>query len=377
MTTIAIFMPDLRGGGAERVMLSLAKGFVARGHAVCFVVMEAEGELLAEAQALCEVVDLGVPRMRGLGGPLRRYLKRACPDVLIANMWPLTSIAVAVAPFAHRKTRVLVVDHSLLSLQYKPRGRLHRLVLRSTITLTYRFAHAAIGVSAGVAADMAQLGYMPPDRVHVIHNPVEFSGPPTAEALTQAEAFWQVPPGHRILTVGRFKAVKNHDLLLRAFAQMPGRDGAQLVLVGTGPLEAELKETAAKLGIASQLRFAGFQTAPEGFYKSADLFVLSSDVEGFGNVIVEAMAQGTSVVSTNCPTGPAEILQDGAYGTLVPVNDAAALAQAMAQALVRPREPRKLQQRAAKFHADVAVQNYLDFMAVPGSGTKHGKDQER
>jgi glycosyltransferase involved in cell wall biosynthesis len=133
-------------------------------------------------------------------------------------------------------------------------------------------------------------------------------------------------------------------------------------LVGTGADEAELRTLAGGLGLSAQVIFAGFHSDPTPFYQTADLFVLSSDYEGFGNVIVEAMACGTPVVSTDCPSGPAEILENGRYGRLVPVRDAQALADAMQEALAAPHDPALLKQRASDFAPEIAAKRYLELL---------------
>jgi len=159
------------------------------------------------------------------------------------------------------------------------------------------------------------------------------------------------------------KAQKNHPLLLRAFARLNRRD-ARLMFVGDGTGREALLSLARDLGVVDRVIFAGFQLDPTAFYKTADLFVLSSNYEGFGNVIVEAMAYGTTVVSTDCPSGPAEILENGKYGRLVPVRDPQALADAMQAALTEPHDPDLLKTRAADFAPAIAAKRYLELLCL-------------
>lgn len=361
MKSIAILLPDLRSGGAERVKLDLAHEFARAGHRVEFVLRQAQGELLDEARGAFGIVDLGCRRVRQVPPALARYLRARRPDALIAAMWPLTAIAPAARSFANRKTRVLISEHGMLSAQYRDWGRAHRVALRASTGLGYRLADARVGVSQGVAADMARLSGMDRQDFSVIGNPVPLPPEPSRAAIERAEAVWNVPPGTRMVTVGRLKRVKNQALLLRAFAQLKRTD-AQLVLVGTGELEAELRALTSELGIGGQVVFAGFHADPTPFYRTADLFVLSSDYEGFGNVIVEALNCGTPVVSTDCPSGPAEILAGGEFGTLVPAGDAGALAGAIKEALGRPRDPERLRIRGREFAPQKAAKAYLDLL---------------
>lgn len=360
---ILIVLPDLRGGGAERVNLDLAHEFARQGHTVEFVLMRVNGELLGEAKAAFEVVDLGTPRARQVPLALARYLRRNRPDALLAAMWPLTVLAPIGRALSGYRCKVLVSEHNTLSVQYGTWGRVHNLLMRSSMALGYRMADARVGVSAGVAKDVAQLAWLPDDGFDVIHNPVARRPDPDPKALEVAQALWQVSPGARILTVGSFKAQKNHPLLLRAFARIVQSPMARLMFLGAGAGEAALREMAQELGIADRVIFAGFHADPTPFYRTADLFVLSSDYEGFGNVIVEALACGTPVVSTDCPSGPSEILEGGEYGTLVPVGDVHALVDAIDAALSKTHDQARLRNRALDFAPEIAAGRYLELLA--------------
>ncbi len=360
---LSILLPDLRGGGAERVNIDLAHEFMRRGHQVEFALMQAKGELLEETRAHFKVIDLNCPRARNLPRVLSRHIRDTRPDALLAAMWPLTTIAPVARKMSGHRCKVLVSEHNTLSVQYASWGRAHHLALRLSMAAGYRMADVRVGVSGGVAWDIAALAGMPSVSFEVIHNPVPPRPTPSLEDMQKANSLWAVPEGKRIVHVGSLKQQKNHPLLLRAFAQIADAD-ARLMLVGTGQGEGALRIFAAELEIADRVIFAGFHPDPTPFYTSADLFVLSSVYEGFGNVIVEAMACGTPVVSTDCPSGPAEILENGRYGRLVPVNDPAALATAMQAALSESPDRAALQRRAADFSPAIAAQRYLDLLGM-------------
>lgn len=360
---ISVLLPDLRGGGAERVMVNLAREFARLGHTVEFVLMQVTGNFLPEAELEFSVFDLSSPRARNVAPALASYLRQRRPDALIAALWPLTAIAPLAARMAGFRGKVLVSEHAMLSRQSAPQGRLQRVVLRASTFAGYRLASARVGVSHGTCADMAALSGMAPDRFTTIHNPVRSAVRPALDALSATHALWATD-GPRILTVGNLKPVKNYPLLLRSFAAMEGPD-ARLMLLGQGENEVALRALATDLGIADRVIFAGFHPDPSPFYATADLFVLSSDHEGFGNVIVEALSFGLPVVSTDCPSGPAEILQGGRFGRLVPVGDASALAGAMNAALAAPVDRDALTRRASDFAPEIAARKYLDLLGLP------------
>ena len=362
-TKISILLPDLNGGGAERVMLDLAREFSRFEQDVEFVLMRAEGEFLPTAQLEFTVVDLVAPRMRGVPAALARYLREHKPDAVVANMWPLTSAAVIARAMSRHKCRLLLVEHINLTQQYSSWGKLHAILIAASMAATYRFADVVAAVSEGAAKDTAGWARLPNDRVKVLHNPIPQRQSPSPEETANAERLWDCPPGQRILTVGSLKEQKNHPLLLRAFADLQYPE-ARLMLLGQGAKEATLRAMAAELGIADRVIFAGFHPDPTPFYKTANLFVLSSDYEGLPTVLIEALGCGTPVVSTDCPSGPAEILENGKYGRLVPVRDPQALADAMQAALAKPHDPDLLKTRAADFAPAIAAKRYLELLCL-------------
>lgn len=359
---IAILLPDLRGGGVERIRLVLAKEFLRLGHSPEFVLMRAQGELLGEAHETFTISDLSCARARQLPIALARYLRKSRPDGLLAAMWPLTVIAPVAQLLSGHRCSVVVSEHCMLTNQYATWGTLHKTAMRFSMAAGYRPADGIVGVSNGVVADLASLSGLGSQRFTTIHNPVTPRQVPSPDAHEQAESIWAgAPQGQRLLSVGSLKNQKNHSLLLRAFARIESRRPT-LMILGTGPNKSMVRRLAAELDVADRVIFAGFHPDPTPFYSTADLFVLSSDNEGFGNVIVEALAQGLPVVSTDCPSGPSEILENGRWGRLVPVGDSEALAKAMVDALMAEHDHDALKRRAADFSPEIAARKYLDLM---------------
>jgi glycosyltransferase involved in cell wall biosynthesis len=362
MARLAFLLPDMRGGGAERVAVTLIQEIVQRGHEVDIVLMKAEGQLLDLLPPGVRIVDLGANKIRHALRPLIRYLLERRPLVLQASLWPLTVIAILAGRLSGSGTRVIVSDHAILSAQYGGSWRTMA-ELKATIRLLYPLADARICVSEGAAMDLSRLSGLARDRFAVIHNPI--SEPPSPSASSpEVEQLWP-SINRRILTVGALKEVKNHALLLRAFAILAREHKASVMILGEGQERVTLERLAQDLGVADRVVFPGFAVDPWPFYASADLFVLSSDHEGFGNVLVEAMLAGLPVVSADCPTGPREILDGGRFGRLVPVGNAEALAGAMAAALDETHDPERGREQARRI-SGASVEHYLR-LAVGGA----------
>jgi glycosyltransferase involved in cell wall biosynthesis len=350
---IALLLPNLLAGGTERVTLTLAAEFVASGDEVDLVILQAHGPLLNAVPPGVRLIVLGAARLRHAVRPLRAYLERDRPDALLAQMWPLSSIAVWAA--RHSATRVVVVEHVQLSAYARTWPFTARALLRPVIRWSHARAAERIGVSRGVAADLAGLCALPAGAVRAIHNPVAL--PATAASATSPD--WGPARGRRILSVGTLKRQKNQRLLIQAFALMCGPDD-KLAIVGEGAERDELERTAQALGIAKQVLLPGFAADPSGWYASADLFVLSSDYEGFANVVAEALGHGLTVVSTDCPSGPAEILES--VGRLAPVGDVDGLTEAMREALAHPDDPATARARAAAFAPAGIARKYRQLL---------------
>ncbi len=348
-------------------MIDLTQELARLGHRGEIVLARAEGEFLHEAQRTFPVVTLGVTKFRAVPWSLSRYLRKHKPDVLIANMWPLTAAAVIGRTLSRQRCQLLLVEHNTLSHQYASWGAFHHWMLSTSMRFTYRHADGVAAVSDGAAADLALLARLPRERVATLYNPVPQRAMPSRDALRMARSLWDCGAGAKLLSVGNLKQQKNHPLLLRAFSMLSRRDG-KLMLLGFGDGEPALRALATELGIADRVIFAGFHADPSPFYATADLFVLSSDYEGLPTVLIEALSFGLPVVSTDCLSGPAEILDHGRYGALVPVGDAAALARAMDEALSRPHDREALKRRARDFAPEKAAAAYLKLLMPQRAG---------
>jgi glycosyltransferase involved in cell wall biosynthesis len=361
---VAFVLPDMNGGGAERVALAVIEALRGAGYPVDLVLQRAEGELLPLLPAGVRVIDLAAAKLRQTILPLRRYFRAERPRAVQASMWPLTVCAAAAHRLAGSDARLVLSEHVVLSRQYDGRGLLHRAVLAGSLALFHRQADKRIAVSQGAANDLARMMRIAPAAVDVVYNPI-----PAPERLDpgtpDVQALWGSGTGKRILSVGNLKAQKNHGLLLRAVARLPAALEARVALVGGGSLEGALRAEADALGLGERLVLPGFVRDPRPYYATADLFVLSSDYEGFGNVIVEAMHWGLPVVSTDCASGPREILDGGRYGRLVPVADEMALAHAIEASLKDEPDRDALRARAEALSGQEPIRRYFELLGLP------------
>lgn len=293
-----------------------------------------------------------------------RYLRDAHPDILLSTVTTTNVVAAWSTILAGVKTKVFLREAHVVSEALKLRTPLGQTMLRYAIRRSYPAASGVIAISRGVANDLIQIVPAIKDRIHVIYNPVIDS---ELERLGREKVAHPWFSGSRvpiILAVGRLVPQKDFLTLIRAFAKVRETTVARLVILGEGEERTKIVKLANELGVAEDVELLGFVENPYAYMAKANLLVLSSAFEGFGNVLVEAMAFGTPVVSTNCLSGPSEILDGGRYGTLVPVGSPSALAEAILKTLKNPVPGSVLKQRSAEFTVEAATREYLRVMGL-------------
>jgi glycosyltransferase involved in cell wall biosynthesis len=360
--TIAIYLPDLSGGGAERSQINLAQFFLHRCMSVEFVLDRAEGPLLAAVPAGATVVSLKSARVLQSLPRLVRYLRERQPDILLSNLGHNNVIALWAQKLARSGAKIVVCQHSVLSSE-NASGRFKHRLLPLLYRLFLPWADGIVAVSQGVATDMAQVAKLPISKITIIYNGVvtydfeakarmPLAHPWFGDAATDVPVF---------VSVGRLDDPKDFPSLLRAFAKVVATRPARLVIVGEGPHRHLLSALIAELGIGNKVDLVGYQHNPLPFMRHAELVILSSRYEGFAIVLAEALACGTKAVSTDCPYGPGEILDHGTYGVLVPVSDPAALAEGVLTALNSSADKAKLKIRSREFSMEICGNRYLDL----------------
>lgn len=358
---VSILLPDLIGAGAQRVMANLAKGLLEHELEVDLVLVRAEGPYLAEIAKGVRVVDLRSRRVATSILPLVRYLRSERPDVLLSALDHVNVGALLARRLSRVSTRVIPTVHVSYLAEGTGRPGRRTLVVYAMAKWCYRWADAIVAVSRGTAEEVVRTTGVPPRRVRAIYNPA--ISPKIHElANAQLEHPWFGPgqPGV-VLGMGRLQPEKDFSTLIRAFALLrPDRD-LRLLILGEGSERDRLERLVHQLNLTEHVSLPGFAGNPFAYLARSSLFVLSSATEALPTVLIEALALGVPVVSTNCRNGPGEILNDGQYGRLVPVGDAAALAGAMRDALSQPR--RKVPQEALRrFTFDAAVAEYVKLI---------------
>jgi len=322
------------------------------------------GEFLDDVDPRITIHSLECMRVRQVPLRLTRFLRECQPDVTLVHMWPLTSASVFAWLLAGKPGKIYACDHIGITDHVERDLHIPLLVARATLRVTYPKASGILAVSKGVAKDLAQLSGLPEEDVQVIHNPVvpadlpPIVHPPDPHIRTP---LWRGQFRSHVLSVGTLKAQKNHRLLLQAFACVATELDSALVILGEGSLRLTLEQDLQELGLQGRVLLPGFHPDPTPWYQMADLFVLSSDYEGFANVVAEALACGTPVVSTDCRHGPAEILEHGRYGRLVPVGDTKALAAAIQASLLESHDHQSLRRRAQDFTVTRIADQYLTY----------------
>jgi len=367
---VALVLPSLAGGGAERMFVHLARGFEERGLAVDLVLARAEGPYVDEVPDGVQIVDLEAGKAPGYAAlgflrPLARYLRETRPDAVLSAMSRVNVVVLLAAKLARTDARVVVSERNHLSSYVAKTDETGVRVLPALVRATYPLADGVVPISEGVADDLAATAGLDREAMTVVYNPVVV--PEIAErAAEPVDHEWVGEGGPEVvLGVGSLSTQKDFPTLLRAFDRLREDRDVRLVVLGEGSERERIESLAESLGVSEDVWLPGFVDNPFRYMKRADVFALSSEWEGFGNVVVEAMACGTPVVSTDCPSGPAEILADGEYGPLVPVGDDAALADATAATLDDPLPPETLEGRADDFAYDTIAGEYLDVL-FPG-----------
>ena len=357
---IAFFLASLRGGGAEKSVVYLANYYIDNGFDVDIVLVQNTGPYLKELHSNIRVLNLSKSRSFYSILALRNYLIEVEPDVLMSSVIHINLVTIfsKLLLFKRVKTRIVInqVNHMTMSATKGEEVNSLHILMFKLITFLYSLSDGIICMSKGVMNDLLQYRSIPKHCMTYIYNPVVTDAMinyATSEPLFEKVTF---------LGVGRLEEQKNFSLLIDAFSIVRKSIDAQLIILGEGSLRVDLTNQAKELKLQNDIHLVGFVDDPFSYMKRSDAFVLSSSWEGFGNVVAESLALGVQVVSTDCPSGPSEILCNGNYGRLVPMNNVEALSAAMLNSINYPVSKNKLIKRSKAFLVDKVAVEYQNFL---------------
>lgn len=348
---VAFIIPDLKGGGAQKMMINLANEFAAQGHRVDLVLFNQEGIYANHINKEVFIRDFKKSRSALSIFPLRDYIRMHKPDVVMSALFHVNLVTVLASLLAKvNKTKVVLSERNHLTLRLSEMNFVQSYFMKTLVKILYPFADKVIGISDGVCDDLRKmLKPEDPKFVQTLYNPVVTED---FERLVEHNmpSLYPKETTLRLIASGRFVKQKDYPTMIKALAIYKEKYGDfHLVILGEGPLKNDTIKLAQQLGINKNISLIGFVDNPLACLKQADVFILSSAWEGFCNVIVEALYCGLKVVSTDCPSGPAEILEKGKHGKLVPVSDPEALAKALHEAVNEEIDPSTQSARAMDF----------------------------
>jgi glycosyltransferase involved in cell wall biosynthesis len=344
-------------------MVNLAKEFANQGLKVDMVVNVAEGPYLSSVPSGVRVVDLDARRVAHTLLRLVCYLRCERPTAVLSTVTPHNLLVIIARDLARCRARTVVREANMLSKQIEnARNRRYALSARLLVRFLYRRADAVVSLSQGVADDLVTFAFVPRERIETIYNPVDVKGI-QSRATEPVEHPWlgtnEVPVA---IAVGRLIKQKDYPTLIQAFSKVRRSRPLRLIILGQGEERGRIAALIEAMGLGDDVAMLGFVENPYSHVARSNVFVLSSAWEGLGTAIVEALAVGTPVVSTDCPSGPAEILENGKYGWLVPVGDATSLAGAIVDALDRPPAANLLKRRALDFALGARADEFLQLL---------------
>jgi glycosyltransferase involved in cell wall biosynthesis len=352
---------------------NLVAGFLQEGYKVDFVLIKAKGAHLNSIPSGARVINLGCRTWLSSLPGLMKYLRSERPSCLLAAKDRAGRAALLARRMAKVPTRVVLRLGMHLSQSLEGKTRLEKALRYYPMRLLYPWADGIIAVSEGVADDLTDVTQIPRSKIKVLANPVITSQLHHMAVQEPANEWFSRAEPARIVAVGRLTRQKGFDVLLQAFAELLRHRQASLLILGEGPERQNLERQAERLGLEGRVHLPGFDPNPYAYMARADLFVLSSRFEGSPNALKEALALGTPVVATNCRSGPAQILQNGLYGPLVPVEDPQALAQAMEQTLASPPDRQTLPRAVSEYTLRASSRAYLRELGLEPSASEENE----
>jgi len=362
MSKIAFFIPTLEYGGAEKITVSIANSMLQSGYQVEIVLARKCGDWLKYLDAQIKIVDLHAARTLYSIFPLIRYLRKSKPDILFSTLEFPNILAIVSKWLSGFSGKQIIKATCMVGHRIFYKNQFEWLLMRSIIPFVYPNTDAAVAISNGVAKSLAHFG-VNESKITVIYNPIQRKKIlDVADQEVDHPWFVEANECPVVISIGSLTKVKDHKTLIRAFKHVREHMKCRLVIFGEGYLRNDLSKLIDELNLTEDVHLAGFVTNPYAYMKRASVFVLSSITEGFSNVLLEAMICGCPIVSTDCPSGPAELLKNGQYGELVPVNDPLKMGSAIIN-ILEGRHSKKVDERwLDQFEYDHIIEQYKNVI---------------
>jgi glycosyltransferase involved in cell wall biosynthesis len=359
--TIAVVMHDFRGGGAERVSVSLCNGFAAEGIIVKIIVINKIGPMIKELNKTIQVIELNNTRTLLSILELRTVVKKLKPNLIISHMTHVNIATCISSLLGGFSKKLVIVEHNQMHKNYEVIDKQSVKLAYWLTKILYKYVYKIVAVSEGVKVSVIDFTSVNKSKIDVIYNPV------VNESLLK----YQLDPKKKIhrffnqkqpvfVCVGSLTIQKNHMLFMKAFREVRSKIDAKAIIIGEGPLRLDLEKAAVNLGIENDIDLPGFVNNPYDYMKKASAIVLSSSWEGLPTVLIESLALSKSIVSTNCASGPDEILNSGEFGVLTRVDNVDEFAQGMHKAVNSPQQ--NFRNRALDFTVTNAVNKFCRYL---------------
>lgn len=358
----ALFLPSLTGGGAERIFVTLANSFVARGIHIDLVLANAFGNYFSLLDKKINVINLQSSSVFFSLFKLIKYLRTEKPDILLSAVENANTLAIIAKKLSATSIPIIITEHSNWSQVLSNQPPLKEKMLFQISRNVYPLADKVVTVSNGIRTELLKTINLDPQQVVCIYNPVIPRNLPILAEMQVVHPWLSNKEWPVIISVGRLAKEKDFKTLILAYQNAKKLKYCRLIILGEGPERKNLQATIHRLGLQNDIDLPGFVENPFAWISKSDLFVLSSLYEGLPTVLIEAMACGTPVISTDCISGPAEILENGKFGDLVPVGNADALAAAIVKNLSTAQSNVNLKLRANAFSIDSATDAYQELI---------------
>lgn len=339
---ISVFLPNLAGGGAEHVAVRIANELAAKGGSVDLVLAQVKGAYLSEVSNKVNIVDLkcndGFSTIKSLPR-LIKYLRKNKPKILFSTLFRANTISALAIKLARVNTKLILRHPNMLYPEGNKRLSFYSRISNKLAIWAANQADILVLTSKAMKGELLELSDINDSKIKIIPNPVPID-------LIQLKA--KEESGHKwldnkdlpvVLAVGRLTYQKNFESLMKAFAKLRNSLECRLIILGEGEERAKLERLVQELKIQEYVSMPGFVSNPYSYMSRCDAFVLPSRWEGFPNVLVEAMACGAKVIATDCPGGSAEILENGKWGELVPIDDSLQLNKKIYECLSDDKKP--------------------------------------